>query len=98
MLTDGEISVRTLTDSEAAEWLRSGEYLNAANPSHGNSLQAITQKLGVDIRNAQGGRIVLTAGDECLVAQITGIPRETREFTDDEIAAARFEFRAVKAN
>lgn len=94
MLPDGSVSVRTLSAKEAREWLDT-PFTNAANPTHGNSLQAITQKVGVDVRDAKGGRVALRPGDQCLVAQITGIPRETREFTNEEIAAAAFEFRLV---
>lgn len=95
MLADGKVSITTINQEQAVAWLNGG-YENVANPSHGNSLQAITQKLGVDVRDAKGGRVSLATGDECLVAQISGIPRETREFTDEEIAAARFDFRLVR--
>ena len=95
MLADGAFTVRTVSDSEAGEFLGAGGVANVANPTHGNSLDAISRKLGVDVRVAKGGRISLVAGDECLVAQISNIPRETREFSDEEIASARFEFRIV---
>lgn len=94
MLADGDFTVRTVDSTKASEFLRSG-VVNAANPTHGNSLDAISRKLDVDVRDAKGGRVSLVAGDECLVAQISNIPRETREFSDVEIAAARFEFRIV---
>lgn len=95
MLADGTFSVLTLTKEQACEWLEEG-YDNVANPQHSNSLQALTQILGRDVKDAKGGRISLSSGDQCLVAQISGIPRETREFTDEEIGAARFDFRLVK--
>ena len=95
MLTDGDVSVRTVSDQEAVEFLGQPDISNVANPQHGNSLQAITQKLGVDVRDAKGGRVLLASGDRCLVAEISGIPRETREFSDEEIAAATFKFRIV---
>ena len=94
MLPDGDLSVETVTEEAAAQYLL-GEIENVANPQHSNSLQAITQKLGVDVRNAKGGRVFLASGDSCLVAEIGGIPRETREFSDEEIAAAKFTFRLV---
>jgi len=95
MLPDGDMSVTTITNEKAAEFLREG-CQNVANPNHSNSLQAITQAIGVDVRNAQGGRVKLNQGDICLVAEISGIPRETREFTDEEIKAAKFNFRLVE--
>lgn len=94
MVPDGTVEFRTVSVEEAAELLR-GEFANAANPSHGNTLSALTRRLGVDLTQAQGGRVLLSQDDSCLVAQISGLPRETREFTDEEVAAARFDFRLV---
>jgi hypothetical protein len=94
MLPDGDFAVETLSESRAAEFLNGGVE-NVANPQHANSLQAITQKLGVDVRESKGGRVFLKSGDECLVAEIGNIPRETREFSDEEISAATFKFRLV---
>lgn len=96
MLADGSFEVETISTQEAVAFLTENAVENAANPDHSNSLQALTQITGVDVTAAQGGRISLETGDICLVAQISGIPRETREFTDEEIAAARFTFRLVK--
>ncbi|MDP2641055.1 MAG: hypothetical protein Q8P39_00735 [Candidatus Yanofskybacteria bacterium] len=94
MLPDGQVAVRTVTPEEAAEFIRAGVE-NVANPSHGNTLDAVSRHLDVDVRSAKGGRIRLEAGDSCLVAEISGVPRETREFTDAEISAATFTFRLV---
>lgn len=96
MALDGLLSVKTINEKNAADFLRQEGLANVANPTHGNSLQAISQKLGVDVRAAQGGRVTLQSGDEVLVAEIGGIPRETREFSDSEIAAATFRFRLVR--
>ena len=97
MLPDGDFTVTTVSMDEAVDYLRRDGVENVANPSHGNTLQAITQKLGVDVRMAAvGRRVILNQGDACLVAQIGNIPRETREFTDEEIQAANFEFRLVE--
>lgn len=95
MLPDGEFTVITLTDGEATKYL-AGDIENVANPTHANSLQAISQKLGVNVLVAKGGRVFLGAGDECLIAQVTGIPRETREYSDEEITKAEFVFRLIK--
>ena len=95
MLPDGSFSAETLSSEQAAEWFE-GEFENVANPNHANSLDAISRHLEVDVRAAKGGRVSLQSGDECLVAQISGVPRETREFTDEEIADASFSFRLVK--
>lgn len=95
MLPDGDVAIQTVSDEDAAEFLKGPDVLNVANPAHANSLQAITQKLGVDVRDAKGGRVSLVFGDRCLVVEISGIPRETREFSDEEVAAAVFKFRIV---
>ena len=97
MLPDGGVFIETLTAEGAAAWLRRG-FENVANPSHANTLDAVSRHLGVDVRQAKGGRIKLASGDECLVAEISGVPRETREFTDAEITAATFTFRLVKVH
>jgi len=96
MVPDGTITVRTVGDEETAEYLRAGVVENVANPAHANTLDAVSRRLGVDVRAAKGGRVSLQSGDEVLVAEIGNVPRETREFTDAEIAAATFRFRLIK--
>src|SRR3989344_3299513 len=81
MIPDGEMTVRTVSPEQAAEDLRGDEVENVANPGHANTLDAVSRRLGVDVRAAKGGRVRLEAGDSCLVAEISGVPRGTREFT-----------------
>ena len=95
MLPNGQVAIRTVSSEEAAEFILAGVD-NVANPSHANTLDAVSRHLGVDVRSAKGGRIRLEAGDRCLVAEISGVPRETREFTDKEIGSAIFTFRLVE--
>lgn len=95
MLTDGMIEVFTVDEAAAADYLRQEGLVNAANPSHANTLDVISRRLGVDVRDAKGGRVTLEAGDSCLVVEISNVPRETREFTDEEVAKATFKFRLV---
>lgn len=96
MTPDGVVEFSTLSPEKAAAWLGQEGFANAANPSHGNTLSALTRRLGIDLTAAKGGRVLLQEGDECLVSQIEGLPRETREFTDEEVAKATFSFRLVK--
>jgi hypothetical protein len=96
MAPDGDLSVQTIDETAAAEFLRQEGMANVANPTHANSLDAISRRLGVDVRNTRGGRVLLSSGDECLVGEIGNVPRETREFTDAEIAKATFRFRIIK--
>lgn len=96
MLPDGSIELTTLDRDEARQWLNSGPFQNVCNPTHGNTLAAFSSVLGQDLRAGEGGRVRLTAGDACLVLEVAGLPRETREFSDAEIAAATFGFRLVE--
>ena len=90
---------KELTPEEAAQWLRESDVNNVANPSHANTLAAVSQRLSVDVRNAAGGRVVLTSGDQLLVAQVSfppTVPRETTEYTDEQLALGRFSFVLVE--
>jgi hypothetical protein len=94
MSPDGVYSVRTVDEAMAVGFL-SAEVTNMANPTHKNTLDAISRRLGVDVRAAKGGRVCLAHGDQVLVVEIGNIPCETREFTDEELAKATFLFRIV---
>lgn len=86
---------KELTPEEASKWLKQEGFKNVANPSHANTLDAVSKKLGVDVRDAKGGRVVLKSEDECLVAQVTfptSVPRETKEYTDEQVALGKFSF------
>ncbi len=100
MLSDGNLSLKTISTDQAVEWLNQGEFENSSNPSHNNTLVALSKILDMDmVSNATGARFIMNAGDECLVMALTpppGFGRETREFTDDEIAQCKFSFRLVK--
>ncbi len=95
MLPDGDVSVKTLSEAKTKEFL-SREVENIANPNHANTLDAVSRRLGIDVRGAKGGRVTLASTDFCLVAEIGNVPRETREFTDEEIDKAIFKFRLVE--
>ncbi|MBI2595425.1 hypothetical protein HYW46_01675 [Candidatus Daviesbacteria bacterium] len=88
-----------LTAEQVGQWLREGDVQNVANPSHANTLAAVSQRLGVDVRNAAGGRVVLNPGDQVLVAQVTfppSVPRETTEYSDEQLALGKFSFVLVE--
>lgn len=53
MLQDGNFSVATVTEESAAGYLAEGDVLNVANPSHANTLDAVSRRLGVDVRSAK---------------------------------------------
>lgn len=99
MLPDGEFSVRTVDSRAAMAYLldASSGLENIANLNHGNTLDAVSGLLLHNLRQAKGGRVRLASGDQCLVAEVGNLPpqRETREYSNEEIAAAMFTFRIV---
>ena len=66
--------------------------VSCANPSHKASLEALKTRYGIDIPVSDKAPKVslVNVGDAIIVLQITGLPRETREFTTEEVAKAGF--------
>jgi hypothetical protein len=103
MIPDGMTQFNTITPQQAAELLLEG-FFNVSNPTHANTLIAVSQLLSspdqdlfADIRNAQGGHVTLAQGDQLIAVQVGNLPRETREFSDEEISNATFTFRLITA-
>ncbi len=93
------LSGTELDPKTAAKWLRSGDVNNVANPTHANTLSAVSQRLDVDVRSAAGGRVELKSGDQLLVAQVSfppTVPRETTEYSDEQLALGKFSFVLVE--
>lgn len=64
---------------------------SAVNPSHGNTVAAVRRKLGITLPVPERAeKIQLQPGDTLLVVTVHGLPRETREFSDEEIDRAEF--------
>jgi hypothetical protein len=84
---------RPLTTAEARSIIEAGVE-TAFNPSHANTARAVERKTGVQIPMAvKPTRVALGIGDRLLVVTIVGtLPRETREFTDDELDSVNFAF------
>lgn len=91
-----QLDMVELSAEDAAKWLAEGNVNNVANPTHANTLDAVSKKLNVDVKStAKGGRVILTSGDHMLVAQVTfppSVPRETKEYTDEQVALGKFTF------
>ena len=66
--------------------------VSCANPSHKASLDALKTRYGIEIPVSEKAPKVSLAnvGDAIIVLQISGLPRETREFTAEEVAKANF--------
>lgn len=103
MLPDGVGIVRdhtrTLTVEEAREWLSLPDgFIHAGNPQHANTWHAVAKRLDIPAAGKpKGGKIILQPWDTLIVAEISGLPRETREFTDEEIGKALILFRSFTA-
>jgi hypothetical protein len=84
---------RPLTAQEARAIIETGVE-TAFNPSHANTARAVERKTGVRIPLAgKPARVTLGVGDRLLVVTLAGaLPRETREFTDDELDGVNFVF------
>jgi len=102
MLQDGNVKISTLSEKQAKIWLEENfeNATNACNPHHANTLNGLTRQLGVNVQSgATGERFTMDKGDECLVFGLVppkNYGRETREFTDDELAECRITFRLVQ--
>lgn len=96
-----DLHVDELSEAEATEWLGQSDVNNVANPNHANTLAAVSQRLDVDVRGAAGGRVLLSSGDQILVAQVSfppSVPRETTEYTDEQLDLGRFSFVLVNVS
>lgn len=88
----------TLSPQSAVALLAEDGFTHAGNPSHAPTWQAVAVRLGLPAAaEARGGRLVLKPGDYLVVAEVSGLPRETREFTAEEIASAKINFRVFLA-
>lgn len=101
MLSDGQVTVTSLSEGEVKTWLEeNGDHaINACNPTHSNTLDGLSRLLGRDfLSTATGARFTMQSGDKCLVFGLVpppGYGRETREFTDEEIASCKISYRLV---
>lgn len=88
------IKKQALTPQEAKALIEDG-IEPCLNPSHAATIGVMTQKFGINVEIPVKAPVVkLEGGDNLLVMGVSGLPRlEGRhEYTDDEIAGARFDF------
>lgn len=94
LFPDGLVRLQTLTVEEAKNLLANSDFVHGGNPDHWPTWHAIAAAIGNEkLKEAKGGRLALKEGDKIFVAEVTGLPRETREFTPEEIAKAKFRLR-----
>lgn len=78
----------------AREILAAG-VVSCANPTHRATVEEASRRLGVAVPVCEGPapKVRLLEGDRLLVLQVGGLlPRETREFTAEELGAAELSF------
>lgn len=87
----------TMSAQEVMNELNYG-FVHAGNPAHANTWHAAARLIGIpEVGEPKGGRVVLGHEDILIVVEVDGLPRETREFSDEEIAQATFKFRYFSA-
>lgn len=92
MFPPGLHAKRALTPDEVRDILGRG-VVSCVNPAHRATVDAIQARYGLEIAVPERAeKVALAAGDRLLVCTALGLPRETREFTDEEIARATFAF------
>lgn len=85
-------SSRPVSAEDAIAIIKSGVEAGY-NPAHISTMKAMKQRYGIEVPPPPSApKIVLAPGDRVLTLEIQGLPRETREFTDTEVAKATFRF------
>lgn len=88
---------KTLSRAQVVEILFC-PYTHAGNPSHAPTWDAAARLIGLRrVREPQGWKVKLFPGDSVVVVEVEGLPRETREFTDEEVSRATISFRYFEA-
>lgn len=91
-LSEADIHYKKV-DADYVKSVMTGTYTSCCNPFHKASLSALKKRHGIDVPvDEKPPKVSLQKGDTLIVMQITGLPRETREFTDEEVAQATFGF------
>lgn len=94
---DADISKRKLSVGEAKELIESA--IPCLNPSHTATIEAMTERFGIQIEIPEKPPIVnLEHGDVLIVMGVRGLPRLTdrHHYTTEEIAGATFKFSEYK--
>ena len=92
MLTGkGNLDFQPINFDDIKTIVNTSKYESCVNPSHKASLDALKIRYGIEIPIPEKApKIMLESGDTMIVLQINGLPRETREFTAEEVAKATF--------
>lgn len=89
----GTIEMQEASPEQIQELLKTGNYGAGWNPSHTTTIAALKQRHALELPELTAApKVVLKPGDRAFIISVTGLPRETREYTEAEIAATTFEF------
>ena len=93
----GNCTIRrnSTTAEQVRQMAQDGALTPCLNPSHRATIDAMRQRYNIDVEiPATPPRVILNAGDSIVVMGVRGLPRLTdrHEYTEEEIAAATFNF------
>jgi hypothetical protein len=87
----GSLDFQPIKLEDVKTFIYNSQYVSCVNPSHKTSLDALKVRYGIEIPIPEKAtKVLLESGDTMVVLQINGLPRETREFTAEEVAKATF--------
>jgi hypothetical protein len=89
------ITRRKLSIDDVRNLLSTHQILSCLNKSHEASIQAMTEKFGLEVSLPDTPpKVSLEVGDSIIVMSIQGLPRLTdrAHYTHDEVSQAKFEF------
>ncbi|TXH44875.1 MAG: DUF1874 domain-containing protein [Desulfurellales bacterium] len=92
-----EISKRVisadLARQEVEAQAEAGQLVSCCNGAHVATVAAMRERFGIDVPiHERAPSVTLERGDQIIVMGVTGLPRESREYTAAEINAAKFVF------
>ncbi len=93
-MLDGDCAARRkgLTPEQAIEIIKEG-VVAGYNPNHVATMVAMKQRYGIEVPPPpMAPKIKLQVGDRVLTMEIENLPRETREYTQEEVAKATYRF------
>ena len=93
---EGECTVkRTPLSIDDVKGILDGSIESCLNPSHGATIQAMNNRFGLHVAIPETPpKVTLRSGDSIVVMGVRGLARLTdrHEYTEEEIAAASFNF------
>lgn len=92
---DCDIKRTSLQPEDVREMAEQGVLTPCLNPSHAATIAAAKERFGISIEIPETPpKVTLESGDSVIVMGVRGLPRLTdrHEYTEEEIASAKFSF------